>query len=137
MKPINLRIQFFALAFIPTLVACGSPSVEDAEASFCNDLDNLAVALQNLGQINAQSTVRELDTAKRDVAKAYDSVKASAATVQEARLDQLDTAYADFDRTVNSISGRDTLGEAAATITAEAGNVAAARQQLYADLSCP
>lgn len=137
MKLISLRIKLLALAFIPALAACGGPSVEDAEASFCQDLDNLAVALQNLGQINAQSTVRELNSAKQDVANAYDSVKAAAATVQEARLDELDAAYAEYDRTVNSISGRDTVGEAAATITAEAENVAVARQQLYADLSCP
>ncbi len=133
----NSRIKFLALAFIPAMVACGGPSVEDAEAGLCDDLNGLATAVQNLGQINAQSTVNELESARRDVRTAYESVKSSAATVKEARMDELDTAYSNFDQTVNSISGRDTLGEAATTIAAESANVAAARQQLSAGLSCP
>lgn len=136
-KLFNARIKFLALAFIPAVVACGGPSVEDAEASLCEDLNGLATAVQGLGQINAQSTVNELESARNDVATAYESVKSSAATVQEARMDELDTAYSNFDQTVNSISGRDTLGEAATTVVAESANVAAARQQLSSGLSCP
>jgi hypothetical protein len=136
-KRFSSRIKFLALAVIPAVVACGGPSVEDAEASLCEDLNGLAGALQNLGQINAQSTVNELEAARNDVAKAYESVKASAATVEEARVNDLDTAYSDFESTVNSISGRDTLGEAAITVAAESANVSAARQQLSSGLSCP
>jgi hypothetical protein len=136
-KRFSSRIKFLALAVIPAVVACGGPSVEDAEAILCDDLNGLAGALQNLGQINAQSTVNELETARNDVAKAYESVKASAATVEEARINELDTAYSDFESTVNSISGRDTLGEAAITVAAESANVSAARQQLSSGLSCP
>jgi hypothetical protein len=44
--------------------------------------------------------------------------------------------YNDFDKTVGSISGRDTLGEAAATVNNAAQEVAAARQQLYSNLNC-
>ncbi|MBE9140935.1 hypothetical protein IQ254_27680 [Nodosilinea sp. LEGE 07088] len=131
------RLKFFALAVIPAVVACGGPTVEDAEAGLCDDLNGFATALQNLGQLNAQSTVNDLETARSDLAKAYESVKASAATVEEARLNELDTAYTDFETTVSSISGRDTLGEAAITVAAESANVAAARQQLSSGLSCP
>jgi hypothetical protein len=133
----NWRMKFLALAFIPAVAACGGPSVEEAEASLCDDLNEFAVALQNLGQVNAQSTVREFESARQDVINAYQSVKASAETVETARLDELDAAYAEFDRTVNSISGRDTLGEAAVEVNAQAENVAAARQQLYSGLTCP
>ena len=137
MKRFNWRVKFLALAFIPVVAACGSPSVEDAEVSLCEDLNAFAVALQNLGQVNAQSTVKEFEAARQDVVDAYQSVKASAETVEAARVDELDAAYADFDKTVNSISGRDTLGEAAVEINAQAENVAAARQQLYSGLTCP
>lgn len=133
----NWRMKFLALAFIPAVAACGGPSVENAEADLCEDLNGFAVALQDLGQINAQSTVNELKAARQDVVDAYQSVKTSAETVETARLDELDTAYADFDKTVTSISGRDTLGEAAIEIATQADNVAAARQQLYSGLNCP
>jgi hypothetical protein len=137
MKPLHWRIKFLALAFIPAVAACGGPSVEDAEAGLCDDLNEFAVALQNLGQMNAQSTVREFESARQDIVDAYQSVQASAETVETARLDELDAAYANLDSTVNAISGRDTLGEAAVEINAQAENVAAARQQLYANLTCP
>jgi hypothetical protein len=137
MKRLNWQMKFLALACVPAVVACGGPSVEDAEAGLCDDLNEFAVALQNLGQMNAQSTVREFESARQDVVNAYQSVKASAETVDTARLDELDAAYANFDNTVNSISGRDTLGEAAVEINAQAENVAAARQQLFSGLSCP
>ena len=137
MKHLNWQMKCLALAFIPAVVACGGPSVEDAEASLCEDLNAFAVALQNLGQVNAQSTVKEFEAARQDVVDAYQSVKASADAVETARLDELDAAYANFDKTVNSISGRDTLGEAAVEINAQAEEVAAARQQLYSGLTCP
>jgi hypothetical protein len=133
----NWQRKLLVLACVPAVVACGSPSVEDAEAGLCDDLNEFAAALQNLGQMNAQSTVREFESARQDVVNAYQSVKASAETVDTARLDELDAAYANFDNTVNSISGRDTLGEAAVEINAQAENVAAARQQLFSGLTCP
>lgn len=125
-----------AFAVLPLVVACSGPSVEDAEANLCNDLNGLATALQELNQINAQSTVKDVENAQKNVADAYASVRSSAADVQEARLDDLETAYADLEKTVNSIPGGDTLGEAATTIGPSAANVIAAREQLYSNLSC-
>ena len=133
---LNASLKLFALALIPVLAACGAPSVEDAEASLCQDLNGLAGSLSNLAQLNAQSTVKELETAKQDVVKAYQAVQSSADTVEAARMDNLETAYNDFDNTVSSISGRDTLGEAAVTINTAAEGVATARQQLYSSLNC-
>lgn len=134
--PVNASAKLFALALIPVLAACGVPSVENAEASLCQDLNGLAGSLGNLAQLNAQSTVKELETAKQDVVKAYSAVQSSADTVEAARLGDLETAYNDFDKTVSSISERDTLGEAAATITTAAEEVAVARQELYVNLNC-
>jgi hypothetical protein len=134
--PFNAFLKLFAVALIPVMAACGTPSVEDAEASLCQDLNGFAGALSNLAQLNAQSTVKELETAKQEVVKAYQTVQTSADQVEAARLDELETAYNDFDKTVSGISGRDTLGEAAVTVNSAAEEVAAARQQLYSSLNC-
>lgn len=134
--PFNTTLKICALSLIPVMAACGTPSVEDAEANLCQDLNEFGGALSSLAQLNAQSTVKELETAKQDVVKAYQAVQSSADTVEAARVDNLETAYNDFDKTVGSISGRDTLGEAAATVNNAAQEVAAARQQLYSNLNC-
>lgn len=136
MKHLDLSVKLLVTGLIATLAACGGPSVEDTEAALCDDLNSLATALQGMSQITAQSTVDELEAAQQEVADAYESVQASADAVGEARLEELEAAYSNYESTVNSISGGDTLGEAASTITAEAGNVAAARQQLYSGLTC-
>jgi len=135
-NPVNAFLKLSALALIPIIAACGGPSVEEAEANLCQDLDEFAGALSNLTQLNAQSTVQEFETAQQDVVTAYQAVQSSADQVETARLDELETAYNDFDQTVDSIPGRDTLGEAAVTIATSAEDVAAARQQLYSSLNC-
>lgn len=132
----SIKFQWLALAAIPAMVACGGPSVEDTEAALCDNLNELATALQGLGQLSADSTVDDLESARADVASAYEAVQSSAADVQAARLDGLETAYANYESTVDSISGRDTLGEAAVTVANASEEVASARQQLYADLTC-
>jgi hypothetical protein len=63
MKHLNWQMKFLALACVPAVAAFGGPSGEDAEAGLCDDLNEFAVALQNLGQMNAQSTVREFESA--------------------------------------------------------------------------
>lgn len=136
-KPLfNTALKFLALAIIPAMVACGGPSAEEAEAELCEDLGELATALQGLNDISAQSTVNELEDAQAEIAEAYEEVQSAAADVEAARIDELESAYADYESTVNSISGRDTLGEAAITVVGASGEVAVARQQLYSDLIC-
>ena len=64
-------------------------------------------------------------------------MRSSAEAVEQARLNELETAYGDFQKSVDNISGQETLGEAATTITTRAANVVTAREQLFGDLSCP
>jgi hypothetical protein len=126
------------LVALPLVLAgCAQPNTEEAEADLCTNLADLETALVDLSQINTDSQVRELRTAKENVAKAYQNVQDSAATVEEARLNDLQTAYDEFDKTVNDISGRDTVGEAATSVAASMANIQTAREQLSTGLNCP
>ncbi|NEQ46496.1 MAG: hypothetical protein F6K00_24315 [Leptolyngbya sp. SIOISBB] len=119
------------------LAACGGqPSVEDAEASLCGAIDDFGGALAAYSQLDAQSTVDDLQTAREDVVSSYEAMQAAATVVEEARIADVETAYSDLDSTVNGISGRDTLGEAAVDVGTSLANVQAAREQLYSNLSC-
>jgi hypothetical protein len=125
------------LALPLLLLGCGQPTTQEAEADLCTNLADLGNALGELSQIDANSEVRELTQAKDNVAKAYQSVQDAAATVEAARLNDLQTAYDEFDKTVNDISGRETVGEAATQVASSMANVRTAREQLSAGLSCP
>jgi archaellum component FlaC len=119
------------------VAGCGQPTTAEAEATLCNDLGQLEASLAELAQINANSQVNDLRQARENVANAYKNVQTAAQAVEEARLDDLQMAYDDLDKTVNNISGRETVGEATVQIADGMANVKAARQELSAGLQCP
>jgi hypothetical protein len=126
-----------SLAFLPfLLLACDQPTTADLESELCNNLDQLGAALTELSQVNAQSSVSDLRDARDNVAQAYQDVRTSASAVEASRLEDLQVAYDNLDSTVNNISGRETVGEAAGNVATALSNVQAARQQVDADLNC-
>ncbi|RZM75645.1 hypothetical protein [Leptolyngbya iicbica] len=135
-----MKLTLKALWSLPLLLAAcggGTPSVADAEAALCGAIDDFGSSLAAYGQLTADSTVDELQTAREDVVSSYEAMKTAANTVQDARIVGVETAYADLQRTVDGISGRDTLGEAATQVSESLATVQTAREQLYSDLSCP
>ena len=135
-----MKLTLKALWTLPILLAAacggGTPTVADAEASLCSAIDDFGGALTAYGQLTADSTVDELQTAREDVASSYEAMQAAASTVQDARIADVETAYSDLQGTVDGISGRDTLGEAATQVSDGLSTVQAAREQLYSDLNC-
>jgi hypothetical protein len=132
------RNLLLAVVLPGLLLACNQqPSAEQAETQFCNDLAELEVSLVALSQINATSQVRDLRNTRENIADAYQSVRASAAAIEAARVNELQTAYDNFDATVNNISGRETVGDAATDVANSLAEVSAARDRLEADVTCP
>ncbi len=134
----EMKSTMKTLWILPLLLAAcgGQPSVEDAEAALCGAIDDFGGALVAYSQLDAQSTVDDLQTAREDVVSSYEAMQTAASTVEAARVADIETAYSDLESTVDGISGRDTLGEAAVEIGAGLATVQAAREQLYSDLSC-
>lgn len=131
---------FGPLLLVPFLVmACdqSTPTTADLEAQLCSNLDQFGTALTELGQINAQSSVNDLQTARANLAQAYQAVRDAASAVEASRTADLEAAYTNFDNTVNTISGSDTLGEAATQVQTALADIQTAREQLDAGLSCP
>lgn len=134
-----MKYTLSPLVFLPFLVmACDQPTTTaDLEAELCANLDQFGTALVEISQVNAQSSVSDLRTARENVAQSYQSVRESAAAVEASRLADLEAAYGAFDDTVNNISGDDTLGEAATQVQTSLANIESAREQLDAGLNCP
>ena len=112
-------------------------SAEKANAQLCTDLDDLQKAVVNFQAINKTNTVDELKAARDDVRQAFDDVKSSAASVREARMDDLNTAYDGLDKAVKTVQGDQTLADIQADLQDAAVDVLLAHAQLRDQLNCP
>lgn len=133
-----VSLSILMLAAFGFAVACDEdePSEEEARAAFCGDLEQLDVAVSTLLELSAQSTVGEVRAARDGVSDAVDDVKSSGSDVSEADTTDLEQAYDDLNDTVQNIQDDQTVQEVLDSVSASAQNVAAAGQQLFADIAC-
>lgn len=132
-----MKRPYSLLMALPLLLAgCGQPSTEQAEAQLCTDLAQFKASLTEFSQINANSQVNDLRGARENVAKSFQAVRDSAATVEAARLDDLQAAQDNIDSTINGISGRETVGEAATQVADSLANAQAAEAAVSSGLNC-
>lgn len=104
-------------AAILLLIAYGRPpSVSEATADFCTDVNEYARALLELRAIDENSTVEELQAAGEAVSDSLETVKASAAELSEARLAAVEASQQELQATVTSIPNDATLVQATAQL---------------------
>jgi hypothetical protein len=108
------------LLSIFVVTGCVSKSLEEAQVDFCQALVAYDEAVHDLQNVNANTTVEELQSARDAVADALEDVKDSAGDLREARLRTAEGAWENTQEAIKDISGDATLGEAAATIRGQA-----------------
>lgn len=108
MKKLLLLIP---LSLLLTLVlsACGAPSTGEAKTAFCNTLPPLNTAVQNVKSINPNTTVDQAKQYGKDLDKAWKDTKDAAANLQEAQINDLQSAYDSMSKQINNISDDATL----------------------------
>lgn len=99
---------------------CISQSLEEAQVEFCQALVDYGQAVENLKEINADTTMAELQTASDDVTEARQAVADTAVDLRQAQVRRVEQAWEDTQSELNNISDDATLGEAAATIRSQA-----------------
>ena len=105
----RLAAAVFATALV---VSACSPSLEEAQAAFCDDLQSLFETMGGItGEPNIEPTtsVEVVKSYANDVADAYDDLASSAQDLDEAALDQIETARDDFEDAVESIPDNETI----------------------------
>ena len=108
--------RLLAVVFAATLIvsACSSPSVEDAQAAFCDDLLTL---FETMGGITGEPNIEPgtgVDVVKSyasDVADAYEDVALSAQDLDEEVTDEIEAARSDFEDAVDSIPDDGTMSD--------------------------
>lgn len=116
---------------------CVQPSQEEAQAQLCRDLGQLGVALENMQALNATSSVGDIRDARDQVQSAMENVRTSAGKVSNIRIDDLNTAYDNLDKAVQSIPDNASVPVALQTIRPKIRDVVDARQNLTTELNCP
>jgi hypothetical protein len=108
------------LLSILTVTGCVSQSLEEAQVDFCQALAAYGEAVDELQNVNASTTVDEMESARDNVAHTLENVISAGGNLREARLRAAENAWKDTQEAINDISGDATLGEAAATIRGQA-----------------
>jgi PBP1b-binding outer membrane lipoprotein LpoB len=111
----KLIALLLAMAFV---VAACSSSTEDTVETYCDDLGTLKTSLQDLTSLSAQSTMDDVDSAKKAVSDAYDATVSSADAVDSAVASELETARNTWQSAVDGIPSDATVEEAMTTVTA-------------------
>ncbi|NTU83647.1 MAG: hypothetical protein HGA45_30465 [Chloroflexales bacterium] len=136
MKRIMLALA--ALLVLPVLAGCATQTtVPQATAAFCTSLGTLDQAVASLNALGASATIGQVKEAQTGVDQAWNATAAAAASVQNAKVDELQAAQQDLKQTVNSIPDSATLDEAKATVAPKALAVTNAIKSLRTTVKCP
>ena len=117
------------------VTGCISKSLEEAQVDFCQALVAYGEAVRELQNVTANTTVEELQSARADVADARDALGDAAVDLREARIRSAENAWENTQAAINDISGDATLGEAAATVRAQAAILATEIERI-GNISC-
>lgn len=107
-----------AFALTGSLAACSSNETQDeAEAAVCTSLTEVQTAVDGMKSLSASSTVDEVEAAQQALDDAVAGLKSSAAELNEADVASLESSADAIKQAVAGVSGDDTLGEAATSIS--------------------
>jgi tetrahydromethanopterin S-methyltransferase subunit F len=105
----NILYLSLTVVLLLSIAGCGQPSVDQAKANFCQDLGEFATAVVNLRQIDSSSTKQELQDAFSAAQRAWDDLKNSAGSLQNAQVDGVEAAVNDLQRSIDDIPDDATL----------------------------
>ena len=115
----RITISILLLSML-VVTGCISKSLEEAQVDFCQALVTYGEAVRELQNVNASTTIEELQSAGDAVADAQEDVKDAAGDLREARLRSAEDAWDNTQAAIDDISGDATLGVAAATVRGQA-----------------
>jgi outer membrane murein-binding lipoprotein Lpp len=125
------KAVFLSLTILLLLILSGCVTIDQARTNYCESLGNFAKAVVDMRQIDANSTIEEVEDARNAAARAWDDLTKSVGNLRNAQFDALEDAYKDFEDTVDDLPRDATLAEVKATVHQAALNLMAS----YVDIS--
>ena len=114
----KIIISIFLLSIL-AVTGC-SKSLEEAQVDFCQALVAYGAAVNELQDVNASTTVEELQSAGDAVADAREDVMDATGDLRDAKIRTAEDAWDGTQDAISDISSDANLGEAAATIRGQA-----------------
>ncbi|WP_416666521.1 hypothetical protein [Egbenema bharatensis] len=136
MKLIKLSLTALFLLLLASCANESTPTAAEKQAALCTDLARFRTSVAALRSLSPNSTVGDLKQAQDEVKATFNQVKTSAASVQEARVVELEQAQEELDRAIQGISNTATLQQATDSIAEEVAAVEAAQVQMESGLTC-
>jgi ElaB/YqjD/DUF883 family membrane-anchored ribosome-binding protein len=119
-----------------TDVGTAVSDVAGAQSDVCDGIAQLDSALEDAGNLNASSTLDEADEVQSDIESAVQSIREAASDIPDAIVNALQTAYEALSDTIENLSGDDTLGDAASSLSALVSAIRAAFQSVESEAGC-
>jgi multidrug resistance efflux pump len=136
MKLIKFSLTALLLLFLASCANETTPTAAEKQAALCTDLARFRTSVASLKSLSPNSTVGDLKQAQDEVKATFNQVKTSAASVQEARVAELEQAQGELDTAIQGISDTATLQQATESVAAEVAAVEAAQVQMESSLNC-
>jgi hypothetical protein len=138
--PKNL-IHVFLATVILALVLTGCAgnlrgAAGDAQGAVCQALGNLTAPLDQLANVNAETTASDVKELKANADGAVQAVRTANDRLKAERISDLLATYDELSRTIDELPDDATLADAAPRIQSTAAGVRSALDQATAALNC-
>lgn len=121
---------------VPSPSVPALPSAADAQNAICTSLVAITSGVDQLANINPNTTVADLKALKAPVDNAVAAIKAANQVLNRPNITDLTTQYDNLSATINGLSDNATVGETAAAVQSGAVAVRDALTQARTALSC-
>lgn len=120
-------------------VACSDddePTEAEAKAAFCESLDELASAIQDMQAIDSSSTVGELREADEAVSSAMEDVRSSGEELADVTTQALEDAYDKLRASIEDIDDDTTIADAVSAVQTDVEALEAERAEAASAAQC-
>jgi hypothetical protein len=118
-------------------VACDDEDTQQAaNEQFCDDTAELVASLRAIQDLDADSTIEEIDDARARARDAHEDLVASAEDVLDARLDDFNAAWDALGQAIDDLDEGSTLSQALDDLEDEIQDVSTEASQLLNDVDC-
>lgn len=142
MSTIRFAVTSVMAGVLLLLSACGgAPSLgggdSNAQTVLCQPLAAVRTATAKLSDINAETSLNDIKSAKEGVDKLVEALRAANGVLQRPAINDLLTQYDSFSAQVAGLTSQEQIGPAVDNLRASVSAVNAALDQANSTLGCP
>ena len=117
----SCKVALLLMVILAVIVSACQPSVGEAKQEFCEKLNNVDNAAEQLKSVDASTSIDDARKAKEDLTKAWQELSDAAKQLEGVQMNASEEAYNSVVKDMEeSITGGMTLNDASQTIVSSA-----------------